>query len=135
MTLFYVKPGLPSVEDFLSLRDSAKMGERSIEGAKKGLGNELYCAVLYLKETDELIGMGRVVGDGGTVFHICDMVVKAEWQKKGGGTMIMDALMRFIEELNIADAYVNLIADVDGFYEKWGFKPTRPSSKGMFLKT
>ena len=85
MTLFYVKPGLPSVEDFLSLRDSAKMGERSIEGAKKGLGNELYCAVLYLKETDELIGMGRVVGDGGTVFHICDMVVKAEWQKKGGG--------------------------------------------------
>ena len=49
--------------------------------------------------------------------------------------MIMDALMRFIEELNIADAYVNLIADVDGFYEKWGFKPTRPSSKGMFLKT
>ncbi len=135
MTLFYVKPGLPSVEDFLSLRDSAKMGERSIEGAKKGLGNELYCAVLYLKETDELIGMGRVVGDGGTVFHICDMVVKAEWQKKGGGTMIMDALMGFIEKLNIADAYVNLIADVDGFYEKWGFKPTRPSSKGMFLKT
>ena len=49
--------------------------------------------------------------------------------------MIMDALMMFIEELNIADAYVNLIADVDGFYEKWGFKPTRPSSKGMFLKT
>ena len=135
MTLFYVKPGLPSVEDFLSLRDSAKMGERSIEGAKKGLGNELYCAVLYLRETDELIGMGRVVGDGGTVFHICDMVVKAEWQKKGGGTMIMDALMGFIEELNIPDAYVNLIADVDGFYEKWGFKPTRPSSKGMFLKT
>ena len=135
MTLFYVKPGLPSVEEFLSLRDSAKMGERSIEGAKKGLGNELYCAVLYLKETDELIGMGRVVGDGGTVFHICDMVVKAEWQKKGGGTMIMDALMMFIEQLNIADAYVNLIADVDGFYEKWGFNPTRPSSKGMFLKT
>ena len=135
MTLFYVKPGLPSVEEFLSLRDSAKMGERSIEGVEKGLGNELYCAVLYLKETDELIGMGRVVGDGGTVFHICDMVVKAEWQKKGGGTMIMDALMMFIEELNIADAYVNLIADVDGFYEKWGFKPTRPSSKGMFLKT
>ena len=135
MTLFYVKPGLPSVEEFLSLRDSAKMGERSIEGVKMGLGNELYCAVLYLKETDELIGMGRVVGDGGTVFHICDMVVKAEWQKKGGGTMIMDALMMFIEQLNIADAYVNLIADVDGFYEKWGFKPTRPSSKGMFLKT
>ena len=60
--------------------------------------------------------MGRVVGDGGTVFHICDMVVKPEWQKKGGGTMIMDSLMGFIEGLGISDAYVNLIADVDGFY-------------------
>ena len=28
-----------------------------------------------------------------------------------------------------------LIADVDGFYEKWGFKHTRPRSKGMFLKS
>ena len=102
---------------------------------KKGLGNELFGALLYLRDNGKLVGMGRVVGDGGTVFHICDMVVRPEWQKKGGGTMIMDALMMFIEQLNIADAYVNLIADVDGFYEKWGFKPTRPSSKGMFLKT
>ena len=40
-----------------------------------------------------------------------------------------------VEGLGISDAYVNLIADVDGFYEKWGFKPTRPRSKGMFLKS
>ena len=111
------------------------MGTRSLEGVKKGLGNELFGALLYHRDSGELVGMGRVVGDGGTVFHICDMVVKPEWQKKGGGTMIMDALMDFIEELGISDAYVNLIADVDGFYEKWGFKPTRPCSKGMFLKS
>ena len=133
--MFRIEVGVPSAEEFLSLRSSADMGPRSLKGAKQGLGNELYCVLLKVEENDELVGMGRVVGDGGTVFHICDMVVKPEWQKKGGGTMIMDALMDFIEELDISDAYVNLIADVDGFYEKWGFKPTRPSSKGMFLKS
>ena len=79
--------------------------------------------------------MGRVVGEGGTVFHICDMVIKPEWQKKGGGTMIMDALMNYIKGQNVPDAYVNLIADVDGFYDKWGFEPTEPRAKGMYLKT
>ena len=135
MSLFKIKPGTPSVEDFLALRGSVEMGTRSLEGAKKGLGNELYGVLLHVKDNGELVGMGRVVGDGGTVFHICDMVVKPEWQKKGGGAMIMDALMEFIEGLGISDAYVNLIADVDGFYEKWGFKSTRPRSKGMFLKS
>ena len=135
MSLFEIKSGTPSAEEFLYLRNSAEMGTRSLEGVKKGLGNELYGVLLYLRDSGELVGMGRVVGDGGTVFHICDMVVKPEWQKKGGGTMVMDALMNFIEGLSISDAYVNLIADVDGFYEKWGFKPTDPRSKGMYLKS
>ena len=126
---------VPSAEEFLSLRASAGMGPRSPKGVEQGLGNELYCVVLRTNDGDELVGMGRVVGDGGTVFHICDMVVKPEWQMKGGGTMIMDALMGFIEDLGVSDAYVNLIADVEGFYEKWGFKPTLPRSKGMFLKS
>ena len=135
MDIFQIEIGVPSVEEFLYLRDSVDMGTRSLEGVRKGLGNELCGILLYVKDSEELVGMGRVVGDGGTVFHICDMVVKPEWQKKGGGTMIMNGLMDFIEGLDISNAYVNLIADVDGFYEKWGFKPTHPRSKGMFLKS
>jgi len=133
--MFRISVEVPSAEEFLSLRASAGMGPRSPKGVGQGLGNELYCVVLRTNDGDELVGMGRVVGDGGTVFHICDMVVKPEWQMKGGGTMIMDALMGFIEDLGVSDAYVNLIADVEGFYEKWGFKPTLPRSKGMFLKS
>ncbi|MFB6359775.1 MAG: N-acetyltransferase, partial [Halobacteriales archaeon] len=30
---------------------------------------------------------------------------------------------------------VNLMADVDGFYERFGFEETRPASKGMYLRT
>ena len=30
------------------------------------------------------VGMGRIVGDGGTVFHICDMAAIPDFQRKGG---------------------------------------------------
>ena len=133
--MFRISVEVPSAEEFLSLRASAGMGPRSPKGVGQGLGNELYCVVLRTNDGDELVGMGRVVGDGGTVFHICDMVVKPEWQKKGGGALIMNSLMSYIEDQNVPDAYVNLIADVDGFYDKWGFEPTEPRAKGMFLKT
>jgi hypothetical protein len=48
--------------------------------------------------------------------------------------MIMDSLMKYIYENAEKYAYINLLADVNGFYEKWGFKLTSPSSIGMSLK-
>ena len=110
------------------------MRARTIQGATKGLGSELFSVILRASESGEAVGMGRVVGDGGTVFHICDMAVDEKWQGKGGGTMIMNFLMEYIVKEASPLSYVNLMADVDGFYEKWGFKPTVPNSRGMFLR-
>ena len=135
MCSFKIIKKVPSPETYMYLREASGMPPRTIEGAKKGLGNELYSVLLVNEEDNETIGMGRLVGDGGTVFQICDMAVIVKFQNKGGGTMIMNALMEFIEEKKIDRAYINLIADVDNFYEKWGFKPTVPESKGMYLRT
>ncbi len=110
------------------------MRPRTISGATKGLGSELYSVLLRHNESNEIVGMGRVVGDGGTVFHICDMAVEEEWQGKGGGSMIMDSLMEYITREASGYSYINLMADVDGFYERWGFKPTIPNSRGMYLR-
>ena len=135
MNSFEIIEKVPTLKDYMYLREAANMEPRDLEGAKKGLGNELFSVVLIDKEERKTIGMGRVIGDGGTVFQICDMAVISTYQKQGGGKMIMDALMTFIEEQDIDRAYVNLIADVDNYYEKWGFKPTAPESKGMYLRT
>ena len=135
MSLFKIIEEVPSPETYMYLREASKMPPRTLEGAKKGLGNELYSVLLVDEEANETIGMGRIVGDGGTVFQICDMAVIVKFQNKGGGTMIMNALMEFIEGKKVDRAYINLIADVDNFYEKWGFKPTDPESKGMYLRT
>ena len=135
MKSFEIKEKVPTTKEYMALREAANMTPRNIKGAAKGLGNELFSVLLINKENEEIIGMGRVIGDGGTVFQICDMAVISEWQNQGGGTMIMNALMAFIEKQNVDRAYINLIADVDNFYEKWGFKPTDPESKGMYLRT
>jgi len=78
--------------------------------------------------------MARVVGDGGSVFHVCDMVVHPDHQHQGLGSRMMDALMDWIHETAPSKAYVNLMADVDGFYEQWGFERTAPVSKGMYYR-
>ena len=133
-SLFSIEAGVPDVDTYLQLREKAGMRGRTIEGATKGLGSELFSVSLRVSESGEAVGMGRVVGDGGTVFHICDMAVDEKWQGKGGGTMIMDSLMEYIVKEASPLSYINLMADVDGFYERWGFKPTIPNSRGMFVR-
>jgi GNAT superfamily N-acetyltransferase len=132
--LFKVEEGIPDVGEFLSLRIRAGMRPRSLEGATKGLGQELFSVLLRLEDSNAIVGMGRVIGDGGTIFVICDMLVIEEFQGKGGGTMIMNSLMEYLHSEAPPQAYINLMADVDGFYEKWGFVPSLPNSRGMVLR-
>jgi len=133
--LFRIEEGTPNAETFLSLRARAGMRPRSQEGASKGLGRELFSVLLRLEDSDDIVGLGRVIGDGGTIFVICDMLVIEEFQRNGGGTMIMNALMDYLLREAPSQSYINLMADVDGFYERWGFVPSLPNSRGMVLRT
>ncbi len=110
------------------------MAPRSREGIARGLPNSLF-AVVAVDPAGETVGMGRVVGDGGSVYHVCDMAVHPDHQGRGIGTAVMEALLGFVRQDAPPRAYVTLMADVDGFYEQFGFEETRPASKGMFLRT
>jgi len=110
------------------------MTARSPEGVARGLPNSLFGAVVVHRPTDETVAMRRVVGDGGTVFHVCDMAVHPDHQRQGLGTRVMDAIDAFLDRAAPPGAYVNLMADVDGFYERFGFSETRPGSKGMYRR-
>lgn len=134
MTEYEVREELPSPEEFVALRAAAGMAERDIEAVRRGLPNTVFGVVVVYEPTGEVVGMGRIVGDDGTVYHICDMAVHPDQQRQGLGTRIMDALMAYIEVSAPSTAYVNLMADVEGFYEQWGFEPTAPASKGMYSR-
>lgn len=130
---YEIRDGVPDAETFVALRDAAGMAHRSLEAAERGLPNTLYGVIAVETETGDTVGMARVVGDGGAVFHICDMAVHPDHQRQGLGTRLMDAVMAYLDEHAPETAYVNLLADVDGFYETWGFEPTAPATKGMWL--
>jgi ribosomal protein S18 acetylase RimI-like enzyme len=125
----------PSVADFRRLRAAAGMTDRPREAVERGLPNSLFAVTVVHEPTGEVVGMGRIVGDDGAVYHVCDMAVHPDHQRRGLGTRVMERLLGYLDETAPPGAYVNLMADVDGFYERFGFEETRPASKGMYLRT
>jgi len=131
----------PTPERFVELRDAAGMAHRTVEAARAGVPNSHYAVTVVAREdgaedsgAGTVVGMGRIVGDGGTVFQLTDIVVHPDHQGRGLGTDITDALVTHLRETAPESAYVNLMADVEGFYERWGFEPTAPDSRGMFIR-
>lgn len=124
-------PEIPAVDDYLRLRVVAGLSPKTIEGARIGLPNSWFGVTL--KFEGKAVGMGRVIGDGGTAFQIVDIAVEPEHQGKGLGKRIMAALMDKLHSDAPAGAYVSLIADGDAkhLYAKYGFEPVMPASIGM----
>lgn len=131
MDSYTLLPVGPSVADFRRLREAAGMEPRSQEAAERGLKNTLFgVSVLY---EGQVVGMGRVVGDGGCVFQVVDVVVLPEHQRRGLGRRIMEVLMDYIHREAPPSAYVCLIADGPArhLYAAFGFQPTAPASISM----
>jgi GNAT superfamily N-acetyltransferase len=59
---------------------------------------------------DEVVGMGRLVGDGSLYFYIQDVAVDPDWQGHGVGQQIMDALLAHIREVSTGPVFVGLFA-------------------------
>lgn len=148
---YVLREELPTPAQLARLRAANDMAPRSEEGLRRGLPNSVYGVVVVAvdpgpvddpavdgddgdRRDGHVVGTARIVGDGGAIYYVCDMVVHPDHQRRGIGTRMMDALMDFIDETAPPDAYVNLMADVSGFYERWGFSPTAPVSKGMYLR-
>ena len=124
----------PSTADYRHLREVAGLSGKSQEAAEAGLPNSWFAVIV--RQGDAVIGMGRVIGDGGTAFQIVDIAVEPAHQGKGLGKRIMAALMDHLRQHAPATAYVSLIADGDArhLYAKYGFEPVMPASIGMAMR-
>ena len=124
---------IPSVEEYRQLRIVCGLSPKSLEAASIGLPKSLYATTI--RDQGALIGMGRIVGDGGCNFEIVDIAVHPDYQRVGVGQSIMTRIMSFIENTAPDSAYVSLIADhhSPALYAKFGFKLTSPKSVGMAL--
>jgi len=125
---------VPAIEEYLALRVAAGLSAMSTEGAREGL-QASWCSVC-VRTGAELIGMGRVVGDGGLFLFVVDIAVTPAWQRRGLGRRIMQALMEQVHARALQYTQVGLIADGPAYllYEKFGFRLVAPESQGMSLR-
>lgn len=129
-----MKEEIPSADEYRSLRVAAGLSPKTAEAAARGLPGTLYA--VCLREGAELVAMGRLIGDGGLNYEVVDIAVRPDHQRKGLGSQVMAALMKWLRANAPASAYVCLIAD-DGapaLYEKFGFEKTAPVSVGMAMR-
>ncbi|MHA7581005.1 GNAT family N-acetyltransferase [Paenibacillus vandeheii] len=124
----------PSAAEYLALRKSAGLSAMSQEGAEIGLPNSLFA--VCLREENEIVGMGRVIGDGGCFFQVVDIAVRPDQQGRGYGKLIMSEIMNYLREHVPARGLVSLLADVpaDRLYGQFGFSYTSPKSEGMWWR-
>lgn len=74
---------------------------------------------------NKTIGMARAIGDG-LYYLIVDVVVHKEYQGKGIGKLLIEEIVKFVEDKTKEGqrASINLISmkDKEEFYEKCGFR-------------
>ncbi|KAI1323008.1 putative GNAT family N-acetyltransferase [Xylariaceae sp. FL0255] len=135
---YTLRPGLPSATDYLKVRVASGMSVKTAEQAAAVVRGSWYgCHIIftdtspadksYASSTETVIGVGRIISDGGWYFHIADIGVMLEHQRKGLGSAIFGDLLQYIED-NAAEGQptVNLMATTNGraLYERHGFYDT-----------
>ncbi len=111
-----------TVAEFRALREVTGLGAFSEAATETARKNRLH-AVWLRDETNMLVGMGRLIGDGGCFAHVTDIAVHPAHQGKGFGTLIMQDLMSWAEANLPPGCFVSLIADpgAEALYTKFGF--------------
>lgn len=121
MAEYVLVEGFPDAADYTRLRTAAGLSRKSPEAAEHGVAGTLH-GVRILRD-GELIGMGRVIGDGGCFYFVVDIAVAPEHQGRGLGKRIMAALDAWLRANAPETAHVALFADGEArhLYAKFGF--------------
>ncbi|GAB3597632.1 GNAT family N-acetyltransferase [Angustibacter peucedani] len=130
---YRVVDGVAPLDRYLALRRDAGLTPVSPPQGEAALpGSWFGCHVVH-EATGEVVGMGRVIGDGGWYFHVVDMAVQPDHQRRGLGDAVLSRLLAEIRDHAPSGAYVSLMADAPGrrLYERHGFLDRAPGTVGM----
>ena len=110
-------------EDFIRLRIEAGFAEIPVEHVKKALQNGLInVSAIY---NGELVGMGRLVGDGAMYWYLQEIIILPQFQRKGIGTMIVNHLVDYAKANSVTGKFTTIggvsAKGKEPFYEKMGF--------------
>lgn len=134
---YEIKENVLTAKDFIKLRVSAGWGELLEQQAQDALKNSLF--TIAVMDQGQVIGMGRLVGDGVSICYVQDLVILPQYQGKGIGKSIMEQLIVYTKERGIPETNVTLglfaAKGKEEFYQKLGFtiRPNESRGAGMEL--
>ncbi|MFK7868512.1 MAG: GNAT family N-acetyltransferase [Roseobacter sp.] len=110
-----------TVMEFQALRGAVGLTVFSEAATALSLRNQLYG--LWLRCDDDLVGMGRLIGDGGIFAQVTDIAVHPCLQRQGWGDQIVSRLMFWADANLPGDCYISLIAEpgAEKLYARHGF--------------
>ena len=121
---FRIEARIPTVDEFLRIVRGVGWSvfaaqERS--AFERGLAASLFavCAV----SGDQCVGCARVVGDGALHFYVEEVAVLPEFQGRGLGRRLMEAVVDWLRVVATPEAAVELLTGSDraAFYARFGF--------------
>ena len=124
---------VPTVSQYLRLRESVGWHALASEAVEIGLTRSLYSVCVELRE--ETVGCGRVVGDAGIYFYVQDVIVRPDYQQRGMGTRIVEKLMGYVDATAVRGAFIGLMTapGLEAFYSQFGFEVFPADSPGMLI--
>lgn len=112
-----------TAEDFIRLKTATGFMRRPLEQADRAIRNGLFNVTAVCD--GEVVGMGRLVGDGAMYWYLQEIIVLPEYQGKGIGKSIVSRLLEHIRENTIPGTGVEVgltaVKGKEPFYEKFGF--------------
>ena len=112
-----------SAEEFIMLWETVWGQAPTLEQIRLAMAHTLFRVSVF--DGDTIVAMARMNGDMGLCYYIKDVVVRPEYQGKGIGRMLINELLKFIEDNGVKDTeiFVELCAMPDKipFYKKFGF--------------
>jgi ribosomal protein S18 acetylase RimI-like enzyme len=131
---FQVEHRLPTVDEYNKLRLLVDWPIIEESLTKRGIANSLF-SVCIVTADGLLIGMGRVVGDGAIYFHLQDVIVHPDYQRKGIGKIIATELLNYVDTVSGKNTNIGLMSSKgrEKFYVAFGFveRPTEKFGAGM----
>lgn len=110
-------------EEYCKLRESVGWINFSRTQTEKSLQNSLY--TVAAEEDNQVVGMGRLIGEG-MYYMIVDIVVQPAYQQMGIGSKILNMIIEYVDSATPGGgrSSIQLIAEKgkETFYESRGFK-------------
>jgi len=137
MNLTY-KENILTAEDVILFQRKMSWDEDPKAQWEKSLLNTIY-SIVAIKD-NEIVAMGRLLGDASIYWYINDVYVLTEYQGCGIGREIVNRLLQYVKENSLLGTEVSVCLmcaqDKEAFYEKLGFRirPHEYEGAGMEME-